>query len=139
MSEYQKNIIDRLLKEKRKTKRNLADFLKIKENSINRMLTSPNISFLRLEQIAVFLEIDVMELLPKKNVTEDASTAYFTSNTIDAKDLMISNLSEAVRSNSRTIEIMAESEKRNGINIENLVKLITKLSDTGHGSSSVLK
>ncbi|MDR3340823.1 MAG: hypothetical protein LBT25_12175 [Candidatus Symbiothrix sp.] len=139
MSEYQKNIIDRLLKEKKKTKRNLADFLKIKENSINRMLKSPNISFLKLDQIAAFLEIDVMELLPKKNITEDASTTYFTNDITDTKDVMISNLSEAVRSNSRTIEIMAESEKRNGINIENLVKLITKLSGTEQENSSVPK
>jgi len=44
MSEFQKNIIDGLLKEKKKTKRDLAKLLDIKENSINRTLKNSNIT-----------------------------------------------------------------------------------------------
>jgi transcriptional regulator with XRE-family HTH domain len=63
MSEIQKNNITKLLKGKGKTKRELAAFLDIHENGINRLLGNPNISKLRLEQIADFLQIDISVLL----------------------------------------------------------------------------
>ncbi|MDR0680761.1 MAG: helix-turn-helix transcriptional regulator [Dysgonamonadaceae bacterium] len=63
MSEIQKNNITQLLKEKNKSKRELAHFLNIHENGINRMLSNPDIRLKRLEQIANFLDIDISILI----------------------------------------------------------------------------
>jgi len=63
MFEKQKDSITKLLKEKGKTKRELAVFLGIHENGINRLLGNPNIGLKRLEQIADFLEMDISILL----------------------------------------------------------------------------
>jgi DNA-binding Xre family transcriptional regulator len=130
MSEFPKSIVDKLLKEKKKRKYELAKFLDINKNSLNRTLANPNISFRKLEKIAAFLEIDVSELLPKKNRIEDPSGEYYLTNSREAMTVM--NLSEVVKRNSRTIETMAETEMRNVINIETLVKLIA-----GHYSDSL--
>jgi DNA-binding Xre family transcriptional regulator len=127
MSEFQKNIVEKILKEKKKSKRDLANFLKIKENSVNRTLKSPNISFLKLEKIAEFLEVDVNELLPKKNVVEDNNETYTLANPrkYNEQQTAIVNLSEALKRSTYTIELMAETEKANIKNIENLVNIIT--------------
>ena len=65
MTTYQKNIISRLLKEKGKTKRELAAFLDIHENGINRLIGNNKISMERLEQIARFLDMNLKTLFNK--------------------------------------------------------------------------
>jgi transcriptional regulator with XRE-family HTH domain len=114
MAETQKNIIENLLKEKKKTKRELAKLLNIKENSINRTLKNSNISLSKLGIIAGFLEVDLIDLLPKKDLAQEEERAY---QNIDqgytVSQLTISNLSEALKRNSKSIEnlvkIMAEN------------------------------
>jgi DNA-binding Xre family transcriptional regulator len=127
MSELQKNIIDRLLKEKKKSKRELANFLDIKENSISRTLRNPNISISKLEKIAEFLEIDVSDLLQMKNsvLLQENQTNYIPQTKEEDGQATFKGLSEIIKIQSRTIEMMAETEKANSKNIENLVKLIT--------------
>ena len=65
MTTYQKNVISRLLKEKGKTKRELAAFLDIHENGINRLIGNNKISMERLEQIARFLDMNLKALFDK--------------------------------------------------------------------------
>ena len=127
MSELQKNIIENLLKENKKSKRELAKFLDIKENSINRTLKNPNISISKLKKIAEFLDVEINELFPKKisSALQDSSGEYkFDSKDTINEQTTIDNLSEILKINSRTIEIMAETEKENSKNIANLVTLI---------------
>ncbi|MDR0798749.1 MAG: helix-turn-helix domain-containing protein [Dysgonamonadaceae bacterium] len=128
MSELQKNIIERLLKEQKKTKRDLAQRLGIKENSINRTLRNSNISIRKLEQIAEFLDIEVNELILKKhaNMAEEHSEAYVVRVDDLQANKTIYNLSEVIKINSRTIEKMAETGEQQSKNIENLVKLISE-------------
>ena len=106
MSELQKNIIEGLLKEKKKTKRELAKLLGITENSINRTLKNPSISLLKLGTIADFLEVNVTDLLPKKEPLHDPGEGEYRR--IDPTDttnqLTINNLSEALSRSSKTIE-----------------------------------
>ena len=105
MSELQKNIIENLLKEKRKTKRDLAKLLNIKENSINRTLKNSNISLGKLGKIAGFLEVDIIDLLPKKETLHEQEGEYQRIDPLDATNqLTISSLSEALNRNSKTIE-----------------------------------
>jgi DNA-binding Xre family transcriptional regulator len=129
MSEKQKNIIEKLLKERKKTKRELARFMNIKENSINRILRNPNVSIRKLESIANFLELELGDLVQMKNAMplEEPSGEYMVMPKTSADDQSaIHNLSEAIKIHSRTIEIMAETEKTNSKNIENLVKILTE-------------
>ena len=105
MSELQKNIIENLLKEQKKTKRDLAKLLNIKENSVNRTLKNSNISLSKLGVIADFLDVDVKDLLPKKDVVMDMHEEYQRSNPTDTMNyLTINNLSEALSRNSKTLE-----------------------------------
>ena len=105
MSELQKNIIENLLKEKRKTKRDLAKLLNIKENSINRTLKNSNISISKLGIIADFLEVDIIDLLPRKASLHESEGEYHRLNPLEATNqLTISSLSEALNRNSKTIE-----------------------------------
>jgi transcriptional regulator with XRE-family HTH domain len=133
MSEFQKNIIEKFLKEKKKSKRELASFLNIKENSINRTLKNPNISFGKLGKIAEFLEMDVREFFPANNSVniQDSKSEYALNLNEMNGHTIIANLSEVLKINSKTIEMMAETEKANARNIENLVKILTEkiLSD----------
>ena len=126
MSELQKNIIENLLKEKRKSKRDLAKFLDIKENSINRTLKNPNISISKLEKIAEFLGTEICDLLPRKisSSIQDPLGEYKLQTDEVNNQTTITNLSEILKINSRTIEMMAETEKENSKNIANLVNLI---------------
>jgi transcriptional regulator with XRE-family HTH domain len=135
MSEKQKNIIEKLLKERKKTKRELARVMNIKENSINRILRNPNISIRKLELIANFLGLELGDLLQMKNAIplEEPSGEYtvMPKTSTDDQSAMY-NLSEAIKIHSKTIEIMAETEKTNSRNIENLVKFLTeKHSNSG--------
>ncbi|MDR2058287.1 MAG: helix-turn-helix transcriptional regulator [Dysgonamonadaceae bacterium] len=137
MPESQKNIIERLLKEKKKTKRELAKCLNIKENSINRTIKNPNISIRRLEKIAEFLEIKLSDILEMKNSStmQEELAEYkllkdITKNKLNGNPINVDDLSELIKTQTRTIEMMAEIEKTNSKNIENLVNLIVnKYSD----------
>ena len=109
MSELQKNIIENLLKEKRKTKRELAKCLNIAENSINRTLKNPKISISKLRIIADFLEVEIIDLLPKNDSLKDSGEEYQKINPLDASNqLSINNLSEALNRNSKTIENLVQ-------------------------------
>ncbi|MDR2622627.1 MAG: helix-turn-helix transcriptional regulator [Dysgonamonadaceae bacterium] len=105
MSDLQKNIVERLLKEQKKTKRDLAGVLKIKENSINRTLKSPNISIRKLEKIAEFFDVGIQELLFNKR---DAGEQQIEYNGADLREkvnqITIDNLSEALNRSTKTIE-----------------------------------
>jgi transcriptional regulator with XRE-family HTH domain len=103
MSEAQKNIIERILKEQKKTKRDLANFLNIKENSINRTLRNPNISISKLEKIAQFLNIGVHELLSDRNAVEESKDEFKTA---DSKEdqVTIGTLSEALNRSTKTVD-----------------------------------
>lgn len=97
--------IDVLLKEKRKTKRELAKRLNIKENSINRLLKSSNISLSKLAIIADFVGVDLVDLLPKKEPAYELEETYQETIPTDVTNQMtINNLSEALNRNSRTID-----------------------------------
>ena len=106
MSEEQKNNIELLLKEKGITKRELAKKLGIQENSINRTLKNPKISLEKLGVIANALEVDIYDLLPKRETSQDSAVGEFWQlNPSDASNqLTINNLSEAMNRNSKTIE-----------------------------------
>jgi transcriptional regulator with XRE-family HTH domain len=109
MSESQKNIIENLLKERRKTKRELAKLLDIKENSINRTLKNSNISISKLGIIADFLDVEIIDLLPKKEPARDSEEEYRQINPLDATNqLTISSLSEALNRSSKTIENLVQ-------------------------------
>jgi DNA-binding Xre family transcriptional regulator len=126
MSEIQKNIIDKLLREKKKTKRELAKFLNIKENSISRTLKNPNISIRKLEKIAEFLEIELSDLIEMKSASiMQEEGGEYKSLKHKGKEDALDSLSEVIKIQGRTIEMMAETEKANSKNIENLVKLLT--------------
>jgi len=109
MSDIQKNIVEKTLKEQKKTKRELASFLKIKENSINRTLKNPNISIRKLEKIAEFLGIGIQDLFFDKNVS-DGSKNEFKNTTEKEKEnqMTLNNLSEALNRSSKTIESLVK-------------------------------
>jgi len=105
MSEEQMNIIESLLKERRITKRALAIKLGIKENSVNRTLKNPSISLSKLGTIADILEVDIQDLLPRRETAQEPSAEYKTIDSTDMlNQLAISNLSEALNRNSKTLE-----------------------------------
>jgi len=105
MSELQKNIIERLLKEQKKTKRDLAKLLGIKENSVNRTLKNSNISLSKLGNIANYLEVDIIDLLPKKSTVQEAGEEYQRLDPAETiNHLTINNLSEALSRNSKTLD-----------------------------------
>jgi transcriptional regulator with XRE-family HTH domain len=106
MFEFQKNIIEKFLKEKGKTKRELAKFLNIKENSINRTLKNPGIALSKLMKIANFVDVDIIELFPKKNTIQESKGEdyQFINYSDTTNQLTISNLSEALNQSCKTIE-----------------------------------
>ncbi|GHT62309.1 hypothetical protein FACS189451_06340 [Bacteroidia bacterium] len=109
MSDLQKDIIERSLKTQKKTKRELAKFLNIKENSINRTLKNPNISMLKLERIAEFLDIDMQELIFGRNSFEEPKDELKSTNLKEKENRMtISNLSEALNRSTKTIENLVQ-------------------------------
>lgn len=109
MSDSQKNIIERILKEQKKTKRALADFLGIKENSINRTLKNPNISIGKLEKIAGFLGIEVHELLLDRNAMEASKDEFKTAGLKEKENQSpVGNLSEALNRSTKIIEDLVQ-------------------------------
>jgi transcriptional regulator with XRE-family HTH domain len=126
MSDLQKNV-EKLLKENKKTKRELALFLGIKENSINRTLKSRNMAISKVEKIAEFLDMEASDLIAKKQsyVVDDPSEGYHLISSERLADKTIHNLSEAIMKSSITLQKMAETENNHSKNYENLVKLLT--------------
>jgi len=109
MSESQKNIIEKLLKEKGKTKRELAKLLDIKENSINRTLKNSNITVSKLSIIADFLGVDIIDLLPRKEPIQDLRPDYQRINPLDASNqITINSLSEALNRSTKTVEQLVQ-------------------------------
>ncbi|GHT63288.1 hypothetical protein AGMMS50239_18930 [Bacteroidia bacterium] len=109
MSDLQKNTVERILKEQKKTKRELAGFLNIKENSINRTLKNPNISIRKLEKIAEFLDVEVPELIFDKRAVREPQTEFKNSDSKNKENEMtITNLSEALSRSTKTIEILVK-------------------------------
>jgi len=106
MVELQKNIIETLLKERGITKRELAKNLGIRENSINRTLKNPKISLDKIGIIVDTLGVNIHDLFPKKETSLlEAEGEFRALNPLDASNLLtISNLSEAMNRNSKTIE-----------------------------------
>jgi Helix-turn-helix. len=113
--ESQKEAIERMLKQKGKKKRELAVYLEITENSINRMLRNNNIGMGKLQKIADFLGVDLVEILPRKLLGEDSY--QFPSNTFMVNENIMERLSEALLAGNRT----NESQSRT---IESLVKIL---------------
>jgi transcriptional regulator with XRE-family HTH domain len=105
MSDSQKIIIENYLKEQKKTKRELAGFLKIKENSINRTLKNPNISIHKLERVAEFLGVEIHDLLLNKKAVEESKSEFKSANLQEKENqVTISNLSEALNRSAKVIE-----------------------------------
>jgi len=106
MVEEQKNIIEKLLKEKGITKRELAKKLGIKENSINRTLKNPKISLSKLGIIAATLEVDIEDLLPKREIANELPVDEFRkiSPVEVSSQMTIGNLSEALNRSSKAID-----------------------------------
>ena len=108
MSEEQKNIIEKLLKERGITKRELAKKLGIKENSINRTLKNSSISLSKLGTIAETLDVDIEDLLPKREGIHDPDSddgEYRNSNPSDVSNqVAINHLSEALNRSSKAID-----------------------------------
>ena len=107
MSESIKSTVENLLGEKRKSKRDLSKALNISENSVNRTLNNPKISLLKLQKAADFLEVDVIDLLPKKdkNSLLEPTEKFRHTDPADATDqLTINNLSDALNRSAKTIE-----------------------------------
>jgi transcriptional regulator with XRE-family HTH domain len=122
MSEIQKNNISRLLKESGKSKRDLANFLQIHENGMNRILANSNIRLKRLEQIAEFLNIDVSVLI--KLVCSSKSKTVSTETESDATENTNDLIYEEPDNNK-----VSDSE-RNG-------KLFLKLSEAIKGQRQI--
>jgi transcriptional regulator with XRE-family HTH domain len=98
--------------------------MEIKENSISRTLKNPNITMGKLKKIAEFLEVDVSDLIEIKNasIAQEEKGEY---KSLKNKEDALNKLSEIIQTQGRTIEMMAETEKTNSKNIENLVKLLS--------------
>jgi len=109
MSDLQKNIIESLLKERKRTKRDLAKVLNIKENSINRTLKNSNISILKLGKIADFLDVTINDLLPKQDSIQELTGEFQRFDPAETMNqLTINNLSEALNRNSKTLENLTD-------------------------------
>jgi len=127
MNETLRNNIENLLREKKKTKRDLAKLLKISENSVNRTLNNSNISLSKLEIIADFLEVGINDLLPKtgNSLQEQEGEYQQLTPTDKTNQLTISNLSEALKRSSKTIDnlvlIIAENFPHKKDSAENIL------------------
>jgi len=110
MSEFQKNIIERHLKEKKKTKRELSVLLGIKENSVNRTISNPNISIPKLGILAKLLEVDLTEILTDIGRSlQDSGAEYHRINPLDASNqITINSLSEALNRSTKTVEQLVQ-------------------------------
>ena len=115
----QKEIIERILKQKNKKKRELASYLEITENSINRMLRNNNIGIGKLQKIAKFLEVDFVDILPKEDLIDSGINYQSNPNVFLASENVMERLSEALLAGNRTNETQSKT-------IESLVKILEK-------------
>jgi transcriptional regulator with XRE-family HTH domain len=105
MSDLQKPIIENYLKAQKKTKRELAEFLDIKENSINRTLKSPNLSIRKLRKMAEFFDVEIHDLLANKTIAEESKNEFKSANLQEKESqAAISNLSEAMNRSTKVID-----------------------------------
>ena len=123
----QKDKIEQLLKEKGKKKRDLATFLDIHENGINRLIANSNISKKRLEQIAEFLGIDITALLHILYSFKVESSYYDEYepdivNDSDINEEVILKLSEIIKGQ----KMINDLERKNGENMTKIINLLTK-------------
>ncbi|GHT03529.1 hypothetical protein FACS189440_12570 [Bacteroidia bacterium] len=131
MSDTQKNTISKLLKEKGKTKRELAVFLDIHENGINRLIGNSKISMERLEQIAHFLDMDMKILFdkiypkPKFESPEDDSDSdqlHVRDKSYGDVEEIILLLAEIIRGQKRIKEL----EEKNSEKLLEMMNLMMK-------------
>ena len=127
MTTYQKNMISRLLKEKGKTKRELAAFLDIHENGINRLIGNNKISMERLEQIARFLDMNVKVLFDRiyPQITESSEEIPMVRDkSYSETEEIILLLSEIVKE-QKTIKAIEEA---NAAKLRDVMELMLKTS-----------
>ncbi|MDL2322438.1 helix-turn-helix transcriptional regulator [Bacteroidales bacterium OttesenSCG-928-A17] len=120
--ESQKETIERLLKQKNKKKRELAAYMGITENSVNRMLRNKNIAMSKLRKIAEFLEVDFMDILSRETLIDSADSFYLQPHTVIVSEDVVEKLADALLAGNRT----NESQSRT---IESLVKILEKRND----------
>jgi transcriptional regulator with XRE-family HTH domain len=127
MPDFQRNIISRLLKANGKTKRELASFLNIHENGINRLIANKKISMERLGQIAAFLNMDVKALFdriyPQPEGEENILSWTKDNMSSDAEKIVIL-LSEVVMGQ----RALKELEENNAAKIMEVMNLILNTS-----------
>jgi len=121
--------IERFLKERKKTKRDLSKALGIKENSFNRSITKSDIKYSKIKKIADFLEIDINKLLSpeKMDSIKDIDDEYKKTNPSDnANQLAINSLSSALERRDKLIEELFLFIKDNFPDKKNPVENIRK-------------
>jgi transcriptional regulator with XRE-family HTH domain len=121
MSDFQKNIISRLLKVNGKTKRELAAYLNIHENGINRLIGNKKISMERLDQIASFLNMNVKVLFDKIYPQPEQEDGALEKDKVrnDAEEIIVL-LSEVVMG-QRTIKELEEANAAKLLEVMNLI------------------
>jgi transcriptional regulator with XRE-family HTH domain len=124
MLESQKQIITQLLKEKGKSKRELAVYLGIHENGINRVIGNQKIKKDRLEAIAAFLGMDSWELLhkiyPEPASSEDSGYLSVHESPLAPSEEIILLLSDVIRGQKQ----ISEMEIRNSERLAELMRLL---------------
>lgn len=134
MSEIQKNNITRLLKQKRKTKRELAEYLSMHENGMNRLLGNRNISMKKLERIATFLEMDINELIKQlyaeeeetKKENENGEEGVAKVNEPEPSQELILLLSDVIKGQKQIQETLERNEKMLSTVMDLLIKFPEK-------------
>jgi transcriptional regulator with XRE-family HTH domain len=123
MSDFQKNIISRLLKVNGKTKRELAAYLDIHENGINRLIGNKKISMERLDQIASFLNMNVKVLFdkiyPQPELEEIVPEKLRDGTRSDAEEIIML-LSEVVMG-QKSIKELEEANAAKILEVMNLI------------------
>jgi transcriptional regulator with XRE-family HTH domain len=131
MVENQKNIISKLLKANGKTKRELAVYLDIHENGINRLIGNSKISMERLEQIARFLDMDMKVLFDKiypkpvielENENDDPEQLRVRDSSYGDIEEIILLLAEVIKGQKRIREI----EEKNGEKLAEMMNVMMK-------------
>ena len=105
--ENQKEAIERMLRQKGKKKREMAAYLDITENSINRMLRNSNIGVGKLQKIADFLGVELIELLPSTAFSEENCRLQPDQSVINGN--VVEKLSEALLASNRTNESQSKT------------------------------
>jgi transcriptional regulator with XRE-family HTH domain len=130
MSEKQKDIISKLLRQQGKSKRELAKFLDIHENGINRVLGSSTLGLDKLQQIANFLKLDIKDLFNKiyaLSVDDDTENVenkqrIVSDHSLDTTEEIIVLLSEVVQGQKK----IAALETQNSDKLSNMMNLIVQ-------------